>query len=447
MQPNAMTLPPGLESLARGFAEPFMSAIGPSACPTSESNPSASYSPIGPSVARSTSGICNELVDEVRQAVALDLEVKVAQRLETVWEQGQEAARQLLAESRIYQEELSNQVADFRQRQAALELENEQLQQLLTTMLGQLAAWGSGTVQPPPADIANLCKAAAAIPEATPDGSTTASGSVSPLLGFEGSPAAIAPASESSCSGGSDGVWESARTAQKLPDLPAFPFPQAAPQAQAPHLSLVDALGIDDANVAPQQVATFAESFSDASFAGLALPATFTDASFGEAFSPFSPEYSPEVFSPFPVTALEYVAEDEPDHHPDGFIFTITLRKAEGSSFGLATSHKDGVLWIDGVLPGGAAEAWNRQCGSSGAAEKVLLPGDAIVSVNGVAGNSEDMTAECETRKQLRLMVVRNDGPRSTPPPHVAAVTERSSTLRADASEFVPTSAPICTEY
>jgi hypothetical protein len=46
----------------------------------------------------------------------------------------------------------------------------------------------------------------------------------------------------------------------------------------------------------------------------------------------------------------------------------------------------------------------------------------------------------------LSTGVVRNDGPRSTPPPHVAAVTERSSTLRADASEFVPRSIVVCAD-
>jgi len=378
--------------------------------------------------------------------VALDLDVKVAERLECVWEQGQQAARKFLAESRRYQEELSNQVEDFRQRQAALELENVQLQQLLTTTLGQLAAWGSGDMNSPAGDLANVCKVAAPVPATSPDGSTTASVGSFSLDNSRNSPAPIA-SEQSSSSGASDGVWESRSMTKPLPDVPAFPFESATPQAATTPLSLVSALGIVDPDMTPQAGASFSESFSDSFYAGLGVAGGYPDASYGEVFAPFSADYCPEVFSPYPVTAVDYATEAEPDHDADGFIFSVALRKAEGIGFGLATSQAGGVLWIDGVLPGGAAEAWNRQCGSSGAAEKVLLTGDAIVSVNGVAGNSEDMKLEFDTKQLLRLMVVRNDGPRSTPPQHVAAVTERSSTLRADASEFVPTGIAACVAY
>jgi len=213
---------------------------------------------------------------------------------------------------------------------------------------------------------------------------------------------------------------------QKLPDVPPFPFPPT-PQVPSTPLSLADALGLEEGNAQQQ-----AQALTTAPNAGIALsPAA-------PVFAPFSTEYGSEAFSPFD---FDYAAG--PDTEPaDGFVFCITLRKADGCSFGLATSAVgcDGVLHIDGVLPGGAAEAWNRQCGSSGAAEKVLLPGDAIVSVNGITGSPEDMKFECENQQLLRLMVVRSDGPRSAPPPHVPAVSERSTMLRAEASAFVPLS-------
>jgi hypothetical protein len=159
-------------------------------------------------------------------------------------------------------------------------------------------------------------------------------------------------------------------------------------------------------------------------------------------FAPdFSTEYVPEVFSPYP---LEYATDA--DTNTDGFVFSIQIRKAEGTSFGLATSSggdDEGVLHIEGVLPGGAVEAWNRQCSTSGSPEKVLLPGDSIVCVNGIGGSgctAEEMKVEFEEKTTLRIMVVRSEGPRSAPPQHVATINERYefSTLRADASEFVP---------
>lgn len=236
-----------------------------------------------------------------------------------------------------------------------------------------------------------------------------------------------AASDQSSSSGYSDGVWDySSGSLNKLPDVPAFPFP-ASPQVS---LSLADALGIDETDCHTPLVA--APSLADM----LDLPPTTP------VYSPFAPDYAtdyvPEVFSPYP---LEYATEA--DTETDGFVFCIQIRKAEGIGFGLATSSGDGVLLIEGILPGGAVEAWNRQCSTSGSPEKVLLPGDAIVSVNNIGGqgfSAEDMKLEFETKTTLRILVVRSEGPRSAPPQHVASVNERCefSTLRADASEFVP---------
>jgi len=92
----------------------------------------------------------------------------------------------------------------------------------------------------------------------------------------------------------------------------------------------------------------------------------------------------------------------------DAYVFTLTLRVAEGTQLGICANRHAGYLCLDRVLPGGAIEAWNRQCGSSGAAEKVLQPGDRIVFVNDVAGNPEAMLAECNSKRLVRLCVVRN---------------------------------------
>jgi len=98
----------------------------------------------------------------------------------------------------------------------------------------------------------------------------------------------------------------------------------------------------------------------------------------------------------------------------DAFIFGFTIRVAGGTELGLATSvptdpvsGKDALyLRIDTVLPGGAVDAWNRQCGSSGAPEKVLLAGDKIIRVN-AAGETDAMRREFATSRLLRMLIVR----------------------------------------
>lgn len=98
----------------------------------------------------------------------------------------------------------------------------------------------------------------------------------------------------------------------------------------------------------------------------------------------------------------------------DAFIFGFTIRVAGGTELGLATSvpldpqsGKQALyLRIDSVLPGGAVDAWNRQCGSSGAPEKVLLAGDKIIRVN-TAGDTSAMLSEFQNCRLLRMLIVR----------------------------------------
>jgi hypothetical protein len=138
-------------------------------------------------------------------------------------------------------------------------------------------------------------------------------------------------------------------------------------------------------------------------------------------------------------------------------VFSFTLRKADGADLGLNVSHHehDRVLRVEGIRADGAVEAWNKQCnanagGGAGAAaaERAVLQGDHIISVNGIHYDPERMLEECRTMQLLRLTVARGD--RGTIGPAVAPVSagpspvsngggSKSSALRADASVFVPT--------
>lgn len=453
---NAIATPPGLEFLAPGRAEPFMSTIGSS---NSTRSPACNAEQLWN--LKVDSGLSNGLEAQIRRAIAADLDAKVGQRLVSVWDKAEEEAQRFIEKSKTKNEQLLAQLAEFQQQQDVLEAENKQLQQMLKTVtgvLGQLTmAWTPLLNGAPPMDIANLCKAVA--PEMPADVcSTSASdstGSISPHLTHESPPAALPAASDrSSSSGYSESMWDyTTGNVSKLPDVPTFPYPPVAPQVS---LSLVDALGIDESECHTPVVT--APTLSDM----LELDPT------APVFTPYgadyTTEYLPEVFSPYPLEYAQY-ADVDADADTDGFIFSIQIRKAEGSGFGLATSSSrsdEGLLRIEGVLPGGAVEAWNRQSSTSGSPEKVLLPGDSIVKVEwydccskqwcdigGVGVSVEDMKAEIEKKTTLRIMVVRSEGPRSAPPQHVPAVAERCefSTLRAEASEFVPSGIAACAEY
>lgn len=108
---------------------------------------------------------------------------------------------------------------------------------------------------------------------------------------------------------------------------------------------------------------------------------------------------------------------------PDAFVFGLTLRVADGADLGLALSAKSRVLRIDSVRPGSAADAWNRQCSSSGAPDRVLRTGDQVVSVNDVSSDPQAMIFECSRTKLLRLQLVRTGGSggASTPAPSTPA--------------------------
>jgi hypothetical protein len=71
-------------------------------------------------------------------------------------------------------------------------------------------------------------------------------------------------------------------------------------------------------------------------------------------------------------------------------------------------SNKEDALIVTNILPGGAVEAWNKQCCGGPAAGKAVMPGDRIVKVNGVS-NPEDMWSQCTEKQLLKFVIVRGD--------------------------------------
>lgn len=181
----------------------------------------------------------------------------------------------------------------------------------------------------------------------------------------------------------------------QLPELPRFPFP--APASPAAPLNLAEAVGAQT----PQR----------------------TPLSLANSLTSTPPEVTLSAAAPGPG---------------GGGLFSFTLRKADRADLGLNVSHRehDKVLRVESVRPEGAVEAWNRQCVGGAAAEKAVVAGDKIISVNSIAYDPKRMLEECREKQLLKLTVVRGNRQLPTIPPK--ASPPKPSALRADASVFVP---------
>merc|ERR1740117_1027751 len=113
-------------------------------------------------------------------------------------------------------------------------------------------------------------------------------------------------------------------------------------------------------------------------------------------------------------------------------------------SLGLNVSHSDlaGGLSVEGVRPDGAVEAWNKICGGSGeTADRGVREGDKIVAVNGIRDDPARMLVECRDQQTVKLTVVRGEPkqPKELSPDDSG---KAATAMRADASVFVPMTAP-----
>lgn len=149
-----------------------------------------------------------------------------------------------------------------------------------------------------------------------------------------------------------------------------------------------------------------------------------------------------------PLSLADALAADEEETATlQAKVFTVTLEKDVGAGLGLNVSHteRERVLRVDGVWPDGAVEAWNQRCAQSSlmdspapdvpAQNRALGTGDRIISVNSVARDAKRMLQECRENAQLKLTIMRGG------PAVPASSAPRPSSLRADASVFVPSSA------
>jgi hypothetical protein len=317
------------------------------------------------------------IIAAVRQEVLADVEERVQAKADQLWEKGKHMLASRQSKHVETTKALADQVADCLMKQQHLEQENAKLKLVLADLTNRLAAFGlifnqshNGLMQTLPG----------------PTG-TVSNGAVADTS-IKASPSCSTPPSELCTSAASTPAADATGKLPELPDVPDFPFPALPGGAVASPFLLSEALGTQKA---PPTPLSLAESLS--------APGS-QDASSNKA----------------PLT------------------FSFTLRMADNATLGVNVSHhvQDRVLRVEGVRPEGAMEAWNRQCAGTVFAEKAVLPGDHIISVNSVMHDPAKMLEECRDKQLLKLTVVRN---------YVSVSAQsKPTTLRAEATAFVPMS-------
>lgn len=340
--------PPGLENVAAGaMAE-------------------AAGSPVSPQ-------------EVLKRAVIQDVDAKVSERVEELWQKGKHMLTQVQQKQQEKADKLAQEVSQCVERQYGLEEENRKLKQVLEVLAQRLALISPGfaipgTSTPKPGNIST-------------SPATTSAGT--------GSIASSTPSQLHA----SD-VYAGEAGYPPLPEVPAFPFP------------------------APQQTTPAAPLLLSEALAASAVPSL------------------PTAQPPTPLSLAASLPPTPSASYAPNMVFTMTLRKADQTELGLNVSpiENNKVLYIEGIRPEGAVDAWNRQCAGSAQPEKSILPGDKIVSVNSEQYNADKMLEECKDRQLLKLVIVRGDGPLPELTSSTPAVSSPSKLtgLRADASEFVP---------
>lgn len=352
---------------------------------------------------------CQAVIEAIREIVLQDVDAKLAEKAEELWQRGKQMLNNTFQKHKEKTNKLTEEVAKCIERQRVLEAENEKLKQVIQalasrfTMLGAVFAGKEG--------------AAGAGDNAAAGESSTASTASPPQTKETGSesftPGPFTPHSSEVQAAVAEALAGGAAAGLKLPEVPAFPFPAGAPQPSTPvaPLLLAEALG---SGQTPQR----------------------TPLSLVNSLTPAATASAAEAPSPFATRTAA----------PGSGLFSFTLRKADGADLGLNVSHhqNDRVLFVEGVRPDGAVEAWNRQCQGSASAEKAVMTGDRIISVNSVVYDPVKMLEECRDRQLLKLVILRGDRPLpampGAPAPGKASPANKSTTLRADASVFVPMS-------
>lgn len=313
--------------------------------------------------------------DDVRKAVACKVDEEVQEKLRQVWQICTTNAKQVQVNDKHSHEQISKSVTDLTSAQDALASEYRNLRQVVSSMSDFLSNLcpGSYTSQEP---CITECGSA--------DSCSTASTCATPRCDWS-------------------------QVGFGLPGLHATEFTSSTflgdknnvGQAQAPNneeLKTVD-LVLNYLSSGSKQ-----KKHSNK----LASKPPLTTLSLAAALGLESPQEETR-FVPIATRGQKANSVCEQEETADAYIFALTLRVAETFELGLCLSPQGSVLRVQSILPHSAVEAWNEQCVSNKAPERMLKPGDQIVSVNDVADDVQAMIDECR-RKLLKMQVLRTAG-------------------------------------
>ena len=88
-----------------------------------------------------------------------------------------------------------------------------------------------------------------------------------------------------------------------------------------------------------------------------------------------------------------------------GYVFDISVRKADGFMLGLYCKERDTVLSVEAMQPQGAVASMNKYSG--GLPLREVHPGDLIIKVNNVCGNTALMVQECLKERLVKMTLIR----------------------------------------
>eukprot|EP00929_Paragymnodinium_shiwhaense_P107243 TRINITY_DN7331_c0_g1_i3.p1 TRINITY_DN7331_c0_g1~~TRINITY_DN7331_c0_g1_i3.p1 ORF type:complete len:502 (-),score=132.20 TRINITY_DN7331_c0_g1_i3:74-1579(-) len=421
-----------------------------------------------------------------------DVEQKVSERVNSLWEKGRKAMAQASMKHEQQLMHLTDEVSRCNDRQKALEEENEQLKKVLHNLADRFSALGA-FFQVPPVVIDTGKPAASTAPlNAPPAGSPSSPppkaedvsmkgetkedtaklwsvdatarkrswlspGGEAPSTATTATPASsnladlLTPSPLPSMAGGFGGV--------PLPTIPDFPFPgkeaepTAAPcTAPSTPFSLADALG-------PPAAAGASPVPSPAPSAPTPLSLA---ASLPQAAAPVAPPgLDQAATTTMPANTTPILTEQMLNLYglAAGFgtrgyhTFSFTLRRADDVELGLTVSPTDDgkALRVEAIREDGAVESWNRQCANNlSRMDKVVASGDLIVGVNDMSLNADGMLLYCKEKQLLKISILRGHlseeelvklYEREAASAESAATSGNGngpSTMRAEAATFVP---------
>eukprot|EP00440_Ansanella_granifera_P072803 gb/GFBE01079006.1/.p1 GENE.gb/GFBE01079006.1/~~gb/GFBE01079006.1/.p1 ORF type:complete len:404 (+),score=70.47 gb/GFBE01079006.1/:1-1212(+) len=354
-----------------------------------------------------------ELVREVTAACKEHVETRTAAAVENLWQRGQKAMQYMQQQHMAQTEQLQNQLAACAESYRNLERENQVLRSGLEALMKHLTALFGAPPHIPQAPLPSASSQSPFFPAAAqaPKSSSSGKAFVPPPAPTEAPPPA--PLTSTPRAVPAPGTMDE----DFHTPISGSPTQAAVTSLRTPTLEATEEL-VSAPAATPQD----RSSYSTTSSASPSLDAAaVASASGGTGCEPPTPAMPPRA-EPAVVPGFAGGAP------PPAPTFTLTLRRADTVPVGLDVQGEDSYLLVERVRPGGAVEAWNRQCPGD---LREIRAGDHIINING-AEDPEAMRNECLTKHLLKITVRRG----SSSPVHVPL--PNNMYLRADADEFVP---------